>query len=179
MRLGAAVLCAALACGTPAVAGVPRDARDIPIVDQMGATFTLRDLRRPTAVIFVDLDCDDACAISEALFARLADTLAKQHVDARLVTLTLSPDDDPPVAMAAMARKFKADAARWRWASGRPANVKQLMGAFHVTRISKTYHSTFAYVLDRNGLPFRTIPLSTSADQEILDGLRAVSGHGG
>jgi len=50
----------------------------------MGATITLRDLNRPTAVTFVALDCDDACAISEALFARLARTLAREHVDARL-----------------------------------------------------------------------------------------------
>ncbi len=175
MRFGAIAICAALVCGTPANAGVPRDARDVPIVDQLGTTFTLRDLHRPTAVTFVDLDCDDACAITEALFARLAQTMAKEHVDARLVTLTLSPDDDPPVAMAAMARKFSADAARWRWASGRPANVKQLMAAFHVERISKKFHSTFAYVLDGDGLPVRTIPLSTSADQEILAGLRAVA----
>jgi cytochrome oxidase Cu insertion factor (SCO1/SenC/PrrC family) len=176
MRLGAAaLLCAALACGTPATAGVSRDARDVPVVDQMGATFTLRDLHRPTAVTFVDLHCDDACAVSEALFARLAQTLARKHVDARLITLTLSPDEDPPVAMAAMARKFNADPSRWRWASGRPADVKRLMGAFHVERISNTFHSTFAYVLDANGLPVRTIPLSTSADQEILASLRAVA----
>jgi cytochrome oxidase Cu insertion factor (SCO1/SenC/PrrC family) len=176
MRLvAAAALCAALACGTPAAAGVSRDARDVPIVDQMGATFTLRDLHRPTAVTFIDLDCDDACTISEALFARLAQTLARNHVDARLVTLTLSPDADPPVAMAAMARKFNADPSRWRWASGRPADVKRLMAAFGVVRISSKFHSTFAYVLDGNGLPARTILLSTSADQEILAGLRAVA----
>jgi cytochrome oxidase Cu insertion factor (SCO1/SenC/PrrC family) len=176
MKLGAAAaLCAALACGTPAFAGGPHDARDVPIIDQLGATFTLRDLHRPTAVTFVDLDCDDACAISEALFARLAQTLAKAHVDARLVTLTLSPDSDPPVAMAAMARKFNADASRWRWASGRPANVKRLMAAFGVERVSKKFHSTFVYVLDGNGVPVRKILLSTSADQEILTGLRAVA----
>jgi len=141
----------------------------------LGTTFTLRELHRPTAVTFIDLDCDDACTIAEGVFARLAATLAKRHVDARLVTLTLSPEDDPPIAMANRARAFNADAARWRWASGRPANVKALMGAFHVERISKKFHSTFAYVLDAHGIPVRTIPLSTSADQEILADLRAVT----
>ena len=175
MRAGAFALACALACGTPAAAGVPRDARDVPVVDQMGTTFTLRALHRPAAVTFIDLDCDDACTIAEGVFARLARTLAKEHVDARLVTLTLSPDTDPPVAMANRARTFNADAARWRWASGKPADVKALMAAFHVQRVSKNFHSTFAYVLDDRGVPVRTIPLSTAADQEILADLRAVA----
>ncbi|HEY4442232.1 MAG TPA: SCO family protein [Candidatus Elarobacter sp.] len=154
---------------------VTRDARDVPIVDQLGTTFTLRELHRPTAVTFIDLDCDDACTIAEGVFARLAATLAKQHVDARLVTITLSPQTDSPIAMASRARTFNADAARWRWASGRPADVEALMGAFHVVRVSATFHSTFAYVLDAHGLPVRTIPLSTNTDKELLDGLRAVA----
>ena len=165
----------ALACVAPAAAGVTRDARDVPIVDQLGTTFTLRDLHRPTAVTFIDLDCKDACALSEALFARLAVTLAEAHVDARLVTLTLSPDTDRPVAMAARARAFNADASRWRWASGRPPDVKALMGAFGVVRESGTFHSTFAYVLDARGIPVRTVLLSTTADRELLAGLRAAA----
>jgi cytochrome oxidase Cu insertion factor (SCO1/SenC/PrrC family) len=165
----------ALLCGARAAVGANRDARDVPLVDQLGKTFTLRDLHRPTAVTFIDLDCDDACTIAEGVFARLADTLAKSHVDARLVTLTLSPERDPPVAMASRARAFNADASRWRWASGRPANVKALMAAFGVVRVSTKFHSTFAYVLDAHGLPMRTIPLSTSADKELLAGLRAAA----
>lgn len=170
-----ALLTLAFLCAPPAVAGPTQDARDVPVVDQLGATFTLRELHRPTVVTFVDLDCTDACALSEGLFARLAATLAKEHVDARLVTLTLSPDDDPPVAMASRARAFNADASRWRWASGRPANVKALMAAFGIVRRSAQFHSAFAYVLDANGLPVRTVLLSTSADQELLAGLRAVA----
>ena len=175
MRLGPLALTIAIACGTPAAAGVARDARDVPVVDQLGTTFTLRELHRPTAVTFVDLDCTDACTLAEGIFARLAETLVKERIDARLVTLTLSPETDPPVAMASRARQFKADAARWRWASGKPADVKALMAAFHVQRTNKSFHSTFAYVLDERGLPVRTIPLSTAADQEIYAGLRAVA----
>ena len=171
-------LALALACGTPAAAGVPRDARDIPLVDQLGTTFTLRGLHRPTAVIFIDTDCDDACTIAEALFAKLADTLARRHVDARLVTLTLDPDHDTPIAMANMARRFNAIPAQWRWASGKPADVKSLMGAFHVVKVDKKIHSTFAYVLDARGIPVRVLPLSTDTDRELLADLRAVA-HGG
>jgi len=172
-RALAAAAVLALAGTAAAGARTPSDARDVPMVDQLGRTFTLRALHRPAAVVFIDLDCDDACTIAEGLFARLAGSLAAQHVDAQLVTLTLDPDADPPIAMAAMARRFSADPGRWRWASGRPADVKRLMAAFGVVRISTSFHSTFAYVLDARGIPVRTIPLSTVADRELLNDLRA------
>jgi cytochrome oxidase Cu insertion factor (SCO1/SenC/PrrC family) len=82
----------AIMCGTPALAGVPHDVRDVPLVDQRGATFTLRGLERPTAVIFVASRCGDACPIAEALFARLDEMLRRAHLDARLLTVTLEPD---------------------------------------------------------------------------------------
>ena len=176
--LVAAVLMLAATAAAPAPAGATRDARDVPLVDQRGTTFTLRGLHRPTAVVFVDTECRDACAVAEGVFARLAGTLERAGVDARLVTVTLDPDNEPPVVMAAAARTFNANPARWRWASGTPANVKDLMHAFGVVRTGKSYHSTFAYVLDARGLPARVIPLSTSTDTELLAALRAASQHG-
>jgi len=51
------------------------------------------------------------------------------------------------------------------------------MAAFRVVRVSKSFHSTFAYVLDARGLPIRTIPLSTAADRELFDDLRTAAQH--
>jgi cytochrome oxidase Cu insertion factor (SCO1/SenC/PrrC family) len=174
MRTIALVLTAlALACGTPAAAGTSRDARDVPLVDQNGAAFTLRNLHRPTAVIFVATRCGDACPIAEALFSKLSNELARAHVDARLLTVTLDPDYDRPIVMASKARAFRADASRWRWASGNPDDVRRLLGAFNVARLDDKFHGTFAYVLDARGLPTRLVMLSTSADRELLGFLRA------
>jgi len=97
----------ALTCGVPALAGAPRDARDVPLVDQNGVGFTLRDIHRPTAVIFVATRCGDACPIAEALFSRLSGELAREHVDARLLTVTLDPEHDAPIVMSKLgARVF-------------------------------------------------------------------------
>jgi cytochrome oxidase Cu insertion factor (SCO1/SenC/PrrC family) len=161
-----------------ATAGFVRDARDIPLVDQTGARFTLRDLRRPAALIFVAARCSDACPIAEALFARLALALGRERVDARLLTVTLDPENDPPIAMANLARAFHADAARWSWASGKPADVRTLLDAFNVPRLDGKFHGSFAYVLDARGVPARLMLLSTSADGELLEYLRAASRHG-
>ena len=173
----ALALALALACGAPAAAGAPRDARDVPLVDQNGARFTLRDLHRPTAVIFVATRCGDACPIAEALFARLSDKLARAHVDARLLTITLDPAFDRPIVMASKARQFNADAARWRWASGEPADVQSLLDAFNIARLDGTFHGTFAYVLDAQARPTRLVMLSTNTDRDLLGLLRAAQ-HG-
>jgi len=179
-RIASALAFALAATGTPAAgtqAGVPHaataDARDIPLIDQTGAPFTLRQIGRPTAVIFVAARCGDACPIAEALFAKLSSELRRGHVDARLLTVTLDPDADSPFAMANLARAFRADPARWRWASGKPDDVRRLLDAFNVPRLDGKFHGTFAYVLDAQGIPTRLVLLSTSADAELLGYLRA------
>jgi len=164
----------ATAAGMPAAAGAPRDARDVPLVDQNGVSFTLRDLHRPTAVIFVATRCGDACPIAEGLFSRLSDRLARAHVDARLLTVTLDPEFDRPIVMASKARTFGADASRWRWASGNPDDVRRLLDAFNVARLDGKFHGTFAYVLDAQARPMRLVMLSTNTDRELLDLLRTV-----
>jgi cytochrome oxidase Cu insertion factor (SCO1/SenC/PrrC family) len=169
----AVALLLTLACGAPAAAGGPRDARDVPLVDQNGMSFTLRDLHRPTAVIFVASRCGDACPIAEGLFSRLSDRLARAHVDARLLTVTLDPEFDRPIVMALKARAFRADASRWRWASGSPADVRSLLDAFNVARLDGKFHGTFAYVLDAQARPMRLVMLSTNTDRELLGLLRS------
>ena len=164
----------AVASGAPAVASAARDARDIRLVDQNGVAFTLRDLHRPTAVIFVATRCDDACPIAEGLFARLSAQLARAHVDARLLTVTLDPEFDRPIVMASKARAFGADAARWRWVSGDPGEVRSLLDAFDVARLDGKFHGTFAYVLDAQARPLRLVMLSTNADRDLLGLLRTV-----
>jgi protein SCO1/2 len=174
MRAIALAFALAIACGVPAVAaGAPRDARDVELVDQNGRAFTLRDLHRPTAVIFVASRCGDACPVAEALFSRLSMELARSHVDARLLTVTLDPEYDRPIVMAAKAREFRADSARWRWASGDPSEVRRLLAAFNVEQLDGKFHGTFAYVLDAHARPMRLVMLSTVADRELLGYLRA------
>jgi protein SCO1/2 len=170
----AVALAGALATGgAPARADGSQDARDVRLVDQNGAAFTLRDLRRPAAVIFVASRCGDACPVAEAIFARLSGELASRHVDARLVTVTLDPDFDRPFVMASKARRFRADAARWRWATGDPSDVRRLLEAFNVPRLDGKFHGTFAYVLDGAARPLRLVLLSTDSDRELLGFLRA------
>jgi hypothetical protein len=77
--------------------------------------------------------------------------------------------------MATKARLFHADAARWRWASGEPREVRRLLDAFDVSRLDGAYHGTFAYILDAHAVPTRLVMLSADGDRELLTLLRAAA----
>ena len=150
------------------------DARDLPLIDQRGGSFTLRTLHRPAAVIFVDTRCGDACPIAEALFARLDAALRAHRIDATLLTIPLDPGVDSPLRMAGASRRFGARAPGWRWASGRPADVRALLDAFGVERVDLRFHGAFCYLLDRRGLPARIVPIAPDATAPLVAMLEAL-----
>ncbi len=120
------------------------------LIDQNGHRFVLPDLRgRPLIVTFVDAHCTQACPLINARFARAQDLFAQQHLDARLLTITLDPEHDSPAVMRELAQRFGADSRRWLLASGPPRDVRTIMREFRV--VAGDEHTTFVYVFDRNG----------------------------
>ena len=167
LAIGAALLFAG-STAVVALAGETRDAREIPLVDQTGATFRLEDLRgRPTVLTFVASRCTDACPIANAEFALTREALRRDGIPARLVTVTLDPEYDTPFVMNAVARSFHADPAGWIFASGRPRDVHRLMQSLHiVAQTGKAgypdVHTTFVYVLDAQQRLTHQLLLSTN-----------------
>jgi protein SCO1/2 len=157
------------------------DPRQIPLVDQDGMVFRLAGLRgEPVVLTFVASRCRDACPLADALFARLSSRLAHDGLPARLVTITLDPDYDTPRVMARVARRYRAVANLWRFASGKPADVRRLMRALGVEttqdpRGIPELHTTFAYILDRRIRLADTLFLSPDLVNEVEDALRRVN----
>jgi protein SCO1/2 len=149
------------------------DPLGVSLIDQRGSAFTPASLRGgPTAVTFIATRCRDACPVSNAVFSQLATRLDREHVAATLLTITLDPVYDTPFVMSRAAKEFGATAPRWRFASGRPADVRALMEAFGV--IAQTgrdgfpdVHSSFIYVLDAHGRLRYTTLLSTNSADEL------------
>jgi protein SCO1/2 len=148
--------------------------RTIPLIDQQGRPFALADLRgAPVVVTFTATRCRDACPLVNAAFSRLQGDLARAHLRATLVTVTLDPTYDTPAIMARSARAYQADARRWRLASGRPADVQHLIQAFGVRVEPDEHgipdvHTTFVYVLDSTQRSGRTLLASTALSAEVL-----------
>jgi protein SCO1/2 len=142
---------------------------DIPLVDQTGAAFHLRDLLGyPAAITFVATRCRDTCPIVNAVFARLS----REKRRARLVTISLDPGYDTPVVVAKYARELQARTPGWRFVTGRPADVAGLLAAFGVVVATGAdgipdAHSDFIYVLDGRGRLKRTLPLSTHSISDL------------
>jgi cytochrome oxidase Cu insertion factor (SCO1/SenC/PrrC family) len=174
MQRACALLAMLLALGSaPAWGGTVAPA-GLPLIDQNGATFTLNGLRgTPVAVTFIATRCTDACPIIDGLFSKLSMAIAQKHVAAKLVTITLDPDFDRPIVMRRTAEAFSADARRWRFASGKPRDIRAIMHAFGVTTELDEHgvpdvHSTFVYVFDARGRLVRTLPVSTNLPDEVL-----------
>jgi protein SCO1/2 len=151
------------------------DPRAIPLVDQGGRTFRLNDFAgTPVVLTFVAARCTDACPIANAAFARTYARLRHDRIAVRFVTVTLDPDHDSPLVMAGLARPFGVDREAWRFASGRPADVRQLMRSLRVDVEPDAHgvpdsHSTSVYILDRDVRLARTLLLSTALTPEVED----------
>jgi cytochrome oxidase Cu insertion factor (SCO1/SenC/PrrC family) len=168
----------ALALGPRAAVAAQHDALRIPLVDQLGAPFSLGALHgEPVVVTFVATRCTDACPIANEMFSRLDERLRKDHVRARLVTVTLDPAFDTPFVMARFAREYRADPRTWELATGKVSDVRALMGAFGVVAPPGAggvpdAHTSFVYVLDGRGHLARTLLLSTNIVDEAAKLLR-------
>lgn len=142
---------------------------DVPLVDQTGASFHLRELAgRPAAITFVATRCQDTCPIVNAVFSRLA----QGGLRARLVTISLDPGYDTPFVISNFARELDARSPRWRFVTGRSADVAQVLAAFGVV-VEKgsdgipDAHSDLIYVLDAHGRLTSTLPLSTNSVADV------------
>lgn len=108
------------------------------LVDERGRAFTDADLRgHPTVVTFIFTRCPvpEFCPLVTSRFAELQRMLARDRSlprDTALLSITLDPAFDTPPILEAYARAKGADAARWRFATGKPDDVQRVARAFSV-----------------------------------------------
>lgn len=154
-------------------------ARNAMLIDQTGRAFSFASLRgEPLAVTFVAAHCTDACPLINAEFAQAAQTFKSRGIHARLLTITLDPEHDPPKVMRDLARRFGADPHTWLVASGNIEDVRAIMWAFGVVaqRGRSGYadvHTTFVYIFDKNGKLRKRILGSTALGAELASEVRS------
>lgn len=180
LRIGYAAIAIAIAvfvspAGASAAQSQPQ------LVDQTGHAFTLASLRgRPVVVTFVSAHCTDACPLVNAQFSDAAQRIAHLHLGARLVTITLDPQHDPPSLMRAIADRFSADPRYWLVAGGRVDDVDTILAAFGVVANTgksgyREAHSTFVYVFDTRGNLSKTMLASSGLSGDIVDAVRTLN----
>ncbi|MBV9333707.1 MAG: SCO family protein [Candidatus Eremiobacteraeota bacterium] len=158
-------------------APVAAAARQPHLIDQRGRSFTLESLRgEPVVVTFVSAHCTDACPLIDAQFSDAARRIQAQRRNAKLVTITLDPQNDSPRTMRDLATRFEANPRYWLLAGGSVRNVENVMREFGV--ISKKgrdgyreEHTTFVYFFNPDGTLAQTMLASSNLSDSIVEGV--------
>jgi protein SCO1/2 len=102
------------------------------LTDQAGLRLTNEDLRGKIALYnFGYAHCGAQCEPLNATMRTVQDQLAQAAgagVPVELVTISFDPERDTPEALQAYARAAGADPSRWRFATGDPARMKNIIG---------------------------------------------------
>lgn len=154
------------------------------LVDERGRALADTDLRgHPTVVTFIFTRCPvpEFCPLLTSRFAELQRMLARDPTlprDTQLLSITLDPAFDTPPILEAYARAKGADAARWRFATGKHDEVLRVARAFsvYVERNGALLDHTLATALvDDEG---RVVEIWRGSGWKTTEVAAALRGHG-
>ena len=111
------------------------------LVDEQGFAFTEEALRgHPTIVNFIFTRCDTVCPVTTMKMQRLEQkTRDRRGVAIKMLSISVDPANDTPARLAEFAAKYKANPTRWRFVTGEPGLIKNLV------------EGTFMSPMDREG----------------------------
>lgn len=99
---------------------------DFALVDASGRKFARERLSGKVWVAdFIYTRCEDTCPLQSVEMRRLQQDFAA-HEDFRQLSITTDPAHDKAATLAAYARKFSADRARWFFLTGKEKEIKEL-----------------------------------------------------
>jgi protein SCO1/2 len=102
------------------------------LTDQDGQRLTNEDLLGKVVVYnFLYTGCGAECAAMNATMRAVQDRLAEVNpgiMPVQFVTISFDPERDTPEKLNAYAMEQGADPAQWRFATGDPARMKQIIG---------------------------------------------------
>lgn len=137
--------------------------------DGTGRSFRLDEYRgTAVAVEFIYTRCRTLCAVMGSGFERLQGELEQSGDELRLLSVSFDPEHDTPAALADYARRYRADAARWRIARvADRSELAALLATFGVVVIpdalGEFQHNGAIHLLDREGRLARILDLDASA----------------
>lgn len=103
----------------------------------------------PVVVNFIFTSCQAICPIQTSTFAQLQRILAKQHIKARLVSISIDPETDTPSQLAIYAQKFHA-ASNWLFLTGSKTDSIRIQKAFDAFRGPKMNHVPLTLIKKTN-----------------------------
>ncbi len=126
---------------------------DFQLTSQSGRPFDSRSLEGHVWVAdFIYTTCPGPCPMMSSQMSRVQARTARPGGVA-MVSFTVDPVHDTPAVLAAYARHFRADPARWHFLTGPQAALNDLgLHAFHLNAVDGSLeHSTRFVLVDRQG----------------------------
>ena len=135
---------------TPVALSIP----DTDVVDQNGRMVKFyRDLvkGRAVAINFIFTTCKTTCPMLTAAFAAVQEAVGDRFGrDLFLISISLDPENDTALELAAYAQKFGAKPG-WTFVTGQPADMAILLKALNASAPVKEDHTAIALI--GNGVP--------------------------
>lgn len=151
--IGLAVLAAcAAACSHSSALPVLGAVPEFQLVSQSGQTFDSHVLDGHIWVAdFFYTTCTGPCPMMSSQMHRLQAQTTGALADVKLVSFTVDPAHDTPPVMAAYAKNFKQDPARWTLLTGPQATLNDLgLNTFKLNSVDGSLgHSTRFVLVDR------------------------------
>jgi protein SCO1/2 len=124
------------------------------LVDESGAPFTQEALRgHPTIVDFIFTRCDTVCPIITMKMERLQEKILDRKAESiKIVSISVDPAYDTPEKLAAYAAKYHANPEKWRFVTGVPDKVRELVeGPFMNSMMQEGFTKSGAPQVSHNG----------------------------
>jgi protein SCO1 len=147
-----------------AVFDPPIPAAEITATDMYGNTFRMSDQRGKVVMLYFGyVNCPLECPLTMAHLSQVLDLLGTDARDVSVVMISTDPQRDTPQALAEFLGKFDAS---FLGITGDAAELTNIYQAYHVVVLDGgETHSSFTYVIDRNGqLRLTFVPDSTPED---------------
>ncbi len=145
-----------LVAGEALGAGGPRYQRsvekytipDVVLVNQNGERVRLKSLLetdQPVVVDFIYGTCTTICPVLSAGFASLQRKLAKEGRSARLVSISIDPENDTPKVMKEYLERYRAKPG-WDFLTGSRPDIDNVMTAFNAYVSDKMSHLPLNFI---------------------------------
>lgn len=142
---------------------------NVTLVSSTGAPVHLRALLqepKPVLLQFVYTTCTTICPVLSATFAQAQARLAQQHVDYRMVSISIDPEYDTPQKLAAYAQRFNAG-PQWTLLTGKASDIQATLRAFEsiYPSFNKMNHEPATFLKATNGAQWERIDGFVSVDE--------------
>jgi protein SCO1/2 len=106
------------------------------LTDDRGQSFTDASMRgHPTIVSFIFTRCDTICPVTTMTMEQLQNKTFDEPID--LLSISVDPTYDTPARLAEYAKRYHADAERWRFITGPADRIHDLVVGSFMTSMQR------------------------------------------